>query len=80
MLVSIRHFVIPFLTSVTVDSKDDRTVCVYPIFSESVFKYDSVDMSLASFCKCSVQYLFTAVCTCLFQYSFDERLFLRSRI
>ena len=54
MLVSILHFVIPFLTSVTVDSKDDYTVCVYPISSESMFKYDSVDLSLASFCKCSV--------------------------
>ena len=61
MLVSIRHFVILFLTPVTVDSKDDHTVCVYPIFRESMFKFDSVDLSLASFCKCSVQYLFIAI-------------------
>ena len=69
MLVSIRHFVIPFLTSVTVDSKDDHTVCLCPIFSESMFKYESVDLSLASCCKCSDQYLFTAVFTYLFQRS-----------
>ena len=28
VLVSIRHFVIPFLTSITVDSEDDRPYCM----------------------------------------------------
>ena len=51
MPVSKRHLVIPMRTSVTVDSSDGHTVCVDPIFNESMFKYMSVDFSLASLCK-----------------------------
>ena len=49
MPVSIRLFVIPIRTSETVDSNVDHTRCVDPIFRESMFKYLSVDFSLASF-------------------------------
>ena len=48
MPVSIRHFVIPIRTSETVDSNVDHTRCVDPIFRDSMYKYLSVEFSLAS--------------------------------
>ena len=46
--VSIRHLVIPFLISVTVDSRVLHTKWVFPIDNESMFKYFNVDFSLYS--------------------------------
>ena len=68
--VNIRHLVIPFLISVTVDSRVLHTQWVFPIDNESMFRYFNVDLSLASIFSFSYQNSFTAFFTCSFHFSF----------